>query len=63
MSQVRQMQDNGILSVINDGKIIINRSGERLIAFFCSLLRSQIECYWASLVYITTIARTSEYKH
>jgi hypothetical protein len=34
-----------------------------MIAFYCSLLRSQIECHWASLVYIITIARSQDHRY
>jgi len=34
-----------------------------MIAFFGSLIKPQIECYWASLIYIKTIARDNEKKY
>jgi len=34
-----------------------------MIAFFCSLLKAHIECYWASIVYIISISRNEEHKY
>lgn len=34
-----------------------------MIGFYFSLLRSLIECYWASLVYIITIKRSDGERH
>jgi len=57
------MQDNMVLELKGTDKVIISISGLRMIAFYCSLLRSQIECYWASLVYIITIARSQDHRY
>ena len=60
---VAVMKENGILDQLDSGKLIVGKHGMRMIGFLCSLLRSQIESYWASLVYILSIARTQERKY
>jgi glycerone phosphate O-acyltransferase/fatty acyl-CoA reductase len=63
LAVVQQMQDNMVLELKGTDKVVISVSGLRMIAFYCSLLRSQIECYWASLVYIITIARSQDHRY
>ena len=52
------MKDNAILEERPGKKVIIGKNGLRMIGFFNSLLHAQIEGYWASLVYIISIAHT-----
>lgn len=63
MAVVAQMCDNQVLELRASEKVVISLAGSRMIAFYCSILRSQIECYWASLVYLITIARNQENLH
>ena len=35
---------------------MINRQQDKVVVFYCSLLRPAIECYWAVVVYLITIA-------
>lgn len=48
---------------VREEKVVISVAGAKIIAFYCSLLKSQIECYWACLVYVLTIARNSDKKY
>lgn len=50
------MEDNMIVE-LRDGRMTIHSSGQRMIAFYCSLLRAHVDCYWATIVYVLSIAR------
>jgi hypothetical protein len=62
MNAIQQMQDNEILELKHGDKVVISSKGTRMIAFYCSLIRPQIESYWASLVYIKTISKSQDSK-
>ena len=57
------MKENAILEERPGDKLVIGKHGLRMTGFFNSLLRSQIESYWASLVYIISIANTQERRY
>jgi hypothetical protein len=59
---IKLMEDNQIVEIKND-KITLHPSGLRMVAFYCSLLKAYIECYWASIVYIISIARSEEHRY
>jgi hypothetical protein len=42
MRVVTQLQDNLVVELKGEEKVVISASGARMIAFYCSLLRSQI---------------------
>jgi hypothetical protein len=41
-------------------KILINLKGEKLIILHFSLIRSLLECYWATLIYLISILKNEE---
>ena len=51
------MDDDQLVQLKGD-RITVHPSGMRLLSFYCSLLKAQIECCWASLVYAISIARS-----
>jgi glycerone phosphate O-acyltransferase/fatty acyl-CoA reductase len=53
---VREMSDNQIVQE-RDGRLTTHPAGHRMIAFYCSLVRAHVDCYWASMVYVLSIAR------
>ena len=61
------MQDNLVLEVKEGNKVIINSSGSgigsRMTAFYLSLMRPEIECYWACLVYIITLSKNHDSRY
>lgn len=59
------MQDNLVIELNKENKVVIspNVTGSRMIAFYCSLLRPEVECYWACLVYIITLARNHDNRY
>lgn len=65
MKVINLMQDNLVIELKESNKIIISPSGTgaRMIAFYCSLLRAEVECYWACLVYIITLARNHDNRY
>jgi glycerone phosphate O-acyltransferase/fatty acyl-CoA reductase len=63
MKVIAQMQDNSVIEVKGQDKVLISKAGAKITAFYCSLLKSQIECYWACLVYILTIARNTDKRY
>lgn len=63
MRVIAQMQENSVIELKGEDKVSMSVSGTRIIAFYCSLLKSQIECYWACLVYVLTIARNADKKY
>lgn len=62
MKVITLMQDNLLIEIKDMTKVIISpcSTAARMIAFYCSLLRSEVECYWACLVYIHTLARSHD---
>jgi hypothetical protein len=54
------MADNEIVEILAGERVVISQRGTMMLGFYCSLLRAQVESYWASLVYIKTIARSQE---
>ena len=61
------MEDNQIIEVKegNEGSkaVISSGVGSRMVAFYLSLVRPEIECYWACLVYIITISRNNDSRY
>ena len=41
-------------------KILINQKSEKLIVLHFSLLRSLLECYWATLIYLISILKNED---
>ena len=41
-------------------KILINQKSEKLIVLHFSLLRSLLECYWATLIYLVSILKNED---
>jgi glycerol-3-phosphate O-acyltransferase len=60
MRAVRLMADNQIVELLEGDRVVISPRGTMMVRFYCSLLRPQVESYWASLVYIKTIAKSQE---
>ena len=65
MKVITLMEDNLVIEIKDVNKVIVSASstGARMMAFYCSLLRSEVECYWACLVYILTLARTHDNRY
>jgi hypothetical protein len=59
---VREMEENQIVE-LREGKLRTHPQGLRMVAFYCSLLRAHIDCYWATMVYVLSIARTQDHRH
>ena len=56
------MQVNDILNRKQDDedKILVHPKGDKLISLHFSLLRSLLECYWATLIYLISLVKNEE---
>jgi|GEM_PF-7009950 len=56
------MEEGGILlSKLDDPeKILINQKSEKLIILHFSLLRSLLECYWATIIYLVSVIKNED---
>jgi glycerone phosphate O-acyltransferase/fatty acyl-CoA reductase len=56
------MQENDILNRKQDDedKILVHPKGDKLISLHFSLLRSLLECYWATLIYLISLVKNEE---
>ena len=63
MRELMQMKDNEIIDFKCPQKLVINLLGSKILAFYCSLIKSQVECYWACLLYVLTIARSAHKRY
>lgn len=53
---IREMADDCIIQ-LKDERLTVLPSGQRIVSFYCSLLRAHIDCHWASAVFALSIAR------
>ena len=65
MKVITLMQDNLVIEIKDNDKVIISGSGvgSKIINFYISLIRPEIECYWACLVYILTLAKNHDNRY
>jgi len=62
MRVITHLQDNMVIELKGNDKVVISSSGiaARMIPFYQSLVRPEIECYWACLVYLITLSRNHD---
>ena len=52
---LKELTRNSIVKEVSPEKFTIVKQQDKVLAFYCSLLRPAIECYWAVAVYLITI--------
>ena len=55
-TMLSELMRNSVIKCLGEEKYCINKQQDKYVVFFCSLLRPAIECYWAVVVYLITIA-------
>lgn len=59
---VQKMQEHYILKQKDEDleKVVIHPKGDKLISLHFSLVRSLLECYWATIIYLVSLLKSED---